>query len=109
MIRKLIMNGVISIEFGRSQQNFVDHLTKRLAKDLVTKSTKGMRLKIAGNLVQLWVQFILGNGTGGTNVTEHPDSDSGKREFVSLMKFSEFTLQTSSGSNPSEDLSSSEG
>ncbi|GKE21200.1 hypothetical protein Tco_1432712 [Tanacetum coccineum] len=45
MIRKLIMNGVISIEFGRSQQNFVDHLTKKLARDLVTKSAKGMRLK----------------------------------------------------------------
>nr|GEW01111.1 zinc finger, CCHC-type [Tanacetum cinerariifolium] len=27
-------------------------------------------------------------------VTEHPDSDSGKREFKSLMKFSEFTLQS---------------
>ncbi|GKA46518.1 F-box domain containing protein, partial [Tanacetum coccineum] len=49
--------------------------------------------RIAGNLVQLWVQFILGNGNGGTKVTEHPDSDSGKREFVSLMKFSVFTLQ----------------
>ncbi|GKF07069.1 hypothetical protein Tco_0041293, partial [Tanacetum coccineum] len=48
---------------------------------------------IVGNLVQLWVQFIPSNGTGGTKVTEHPDSDSGKREFVLLMKFSEFTLE----------------
>nr|GEV57731.1 ribonuclease H-like domain-containing protein [Tanacetum cinerariifolium] len=39
------------------------------------------------------------------SVTEHPDSESGKREFKSLIKFSEFTLQTPSGSNPSEDLS----
>nr|GEW78770.1 zinc finger, CCHC-type [Tanacetum cinerariifolium] len=35
MIRELIMNGVVSIEFVRSQQNLADHLTKGLAKDLV--------------------------------------------------------------------------
>ncbi|GJZ16097.1 hypothetical protein Tco_0551774, partial [Tanacetum coccineum] len=45
MIRKLIMNGVISIEFVRSQQNLADHLTKGVAKDLVNKSVIGMRLK----------------------------------------------------------------
>ncbi|GJQ99262.1 zinc finger, CCHC-type containing protein [Tanacetum coccineum] len=45
MIRELIMNGVISIEFVRSQQNLADHLTKGLARDLVLKSAKGMGLK----------------------------------------------------------------
>ncbi|GKD06816.1 hypothetical protein Tco_1181790 [Tanacetum coccineum] len=45
MIRELIMNGVISIEFVRSQQNLDDHLTKGLARDLVIKSTEGMGLK----------------------------------------------------------------
>ncbi|GJT60651.1 hypothetical protein Tco_1004184, partial [Tanacetum coccineum] len=35
MIHELITNGVVSIEFVRSQQNLVDHLTKRLARDLV--------------------------------------------------------------------------
>ncbi|GJV38490.1 zinc finger, CCHC-type containing protein [Tanacetum coccineum] len=45
MIRKLITNGVISIEFVRSQQNLADHLTKGLARDLVIKSAKGMGLK----------------------------------------------------------------
>ncbi|GJU91243.1 zinc finger, CCHC-type containing protein [Tanacetum coccineum] len=45
MIRELIMNRVISIEFMRSQQNLFDHLTKRLARDLVIKSAEGMRLK----------------------------------------------------------------
>ncbi|GJR41665.1 zinc finger, CCHC-type containing protein [Tanacetum coccineum] len=44
MIRELITNGVISIEFVRSQQNLVDHLTKGLARDLVIKSAKWMRL-----------------------------------------------------------------
>ncbi|GKD75944.1 hypothetical protein Tco_1334226 [Tanacetum coccineum] len=37
MIRELIMNGVISIEFVRSQQNLANHLTKGLARDLVNK------------------------------------------------------------------------
>ncbi|GKB62086.1 zinc finger, CCHC-type containing protein [Tanacetum coccineum] len=40
MIRELITNGVISIEFVRSQQNLADHLTKGLARDLVLKSTE---------------------------------------------------------------------
>ncbi|GJT97989.1 hypothetical protein Tco_1093507 [Tanacetum coccineum] len=45
MIRELIMNGVISIEFMRSQQNLAYHLTKGLARDLVINSAKGMGLK----------------------------------------------------------------
>nr|GEW38983.1 hypothetical protein [Tanacetum cinerariifolium] len=45
MIRELITNGVVFIEFMRSQQNLVDHLTKGLARDLVIKSAKGMGLK----------------------------------------------------------------
>ncbi|GJY50838.1 zinc finger, CCHC-type containing protein [Tanacetum coccineum] len=45
MIRELIMNSVISIEFVRSQQNLADHLTKGLARDLVNKSMIGMGLK----------------------------------------------------------------
>ncbi|GJU68680.1 hypothetical protein Tco_1254939, partial [Tanacetum coccineum] len=45
MIRDLITNGVISIEFVRSQQNLADHLMKGLARDLVIKSVEGMGLK----------------------------------------------------------------
>ncbi|GKB17118.1 zinc finger, CCHC-type containing protein [Tanacetum coccineum] len=45
MIRELIMNGVISIEFVRSQHNLADHLTKGLARDLVINSVIGMGLK----------------------------------------------------------------
>nr|GEV89757.1 zinc finger, CCHC-type [Tanacetum cinerariifolium] len=44
MIRELILNRVVSIEFVRSQQNLADHLTKRLARDLVIKSDEGMGL-----------------------------------------------------------------
>ncbi|GKG35429.1 hypothetical protein Tco_0440583 [Tanacetum coccineum] len=45
MIRELITNGVISIEFVRSQQNLANHLTKGLARDLVIKSAQRMGLK----------------------------------------------------------------
>ncbi|GKD77082.1 hypothetical protein Tco_1339703, partial [Tanacetum coccineum] len=45
MIRELITNEVIFIEFVRSQPNLADHLTKGLAKDLVIKSAKRMGLK----------------------------------------------------------------
>ncbi|GJW69899.1 zinc finger, CCHC-type containing protein [Tanacetum coccineum] len=45
MIKELIMNGVISIEFVLSQHNLADHLTKGLARDLVIKSMIGMGLK----------------------------------------------------------------
>ncbi|GJV20180.1 hypothetical protein Tco_1369200 [Tanacetum coccineum] len=46
MIREQIMNGMISIEFVRSEQKLVDHLMKRLARDLVIKFAEGMRLKV---------------------------------------------------------------
>nr|GEU31810.1 zinc finger, CCHC-type [Tanacetum cinerariifolium] len=42
MIHELIMNGVVSIKFVRSQQNLADHLTRGLARDLLLKSVKGM-------------------------------------------------------------------
>ncbi|GJZ53283.1 hypothetical protein Tco_0608168, partial [Tanacetum coccineum] len=45
MIRELITNGVVSIEFVRSQQNLANHLTNGLARDLVIKSAEGMGLK----------------------------------------------------------------
>ncbi|GJZ14788.1 zinc finger, CCHC-type containing protein [Tanacetum coccineum] len=41
MVRELIMNGVISIEFVRTQHNLADHLTKGLARDLVIKGQGG--------------------------------------------------------------------
>ncbi|GJR74314.1 zinc finger, CCHC-type containing protein [Tanacetum coccineum] len=46
MIRELIMNGVVSIDFVRSQQNLSDHLTKGLARDLVLNELKHMYLHI---------------------------------------------------------------
>ncbi|GJY68902.1 zinc finger, CCHC-type containing protein [Tanacetum coccineum] len=45
MVRELITNGVISVDFVRSQQNLADHLTRGLARDLVHKSAIGMGLK----------------------------------------------------------------
>ena len=45
MIRELNTNGVVSIEFVRSQQNLDDHLMKGLARDLVIKFVQRMGLK----------------------------------------------------------------
>ncbi|GJY96627.1 hypothetical protein Tco_0513537 [Tanacetum coccineum] len=45
MVRELITNGVISVDFVRSQQNLADHLTKGLAQDLVHNLAIGMGLK----------------------------------------------------------------
>ncbi|GJW37483.1 hypothetical protein Tco_0060403 [Tanacetum coccineum] len=45
MIHELITNGVVSIEFVRSERNLADHLTKGFARDLVSKSVEGMSLK----------------------------------------------------------------
>nr|GEU82699.1 zinc finger, CCHC-type [Tanacetum cinerariifolium] len=56
MIRELITNGVVSIEFVRSQQNLADHLTKRLARDVVIKSAEGIGLK---GLKHMYLQIIL--------------------------------------------------
>ncbi|GKE04245.1 zinc finger, CCHC-type containing protein, partial [Tanacetum coccineum] len=45
IVRELIKNGVISIEFVRTRHNLADHLTKGLARNLVNKSVIGMGLK----------------------------------------------------------------
>nr|GEZ16016.1 zinc finger, CCHC-type [Tanacetum cinerariifolium] len=45
MICELIMNGVISVEFVKTQLNLADHLTKGLTRDLVHKVAIGMGLK----------------------------------------------------------------
>ncbi|GJY76054.1 zinc finger, CCHC-type containing protein [Tanacetum coccineum] len=55
MIRELIMNGVVFIEFVRSQQNLAYHLTKGLARDLVIKSAEGMGLN---GLKQMYLHII---------------------------------------------------
>ncbi|CAM8975690.1 unnamed protein product [Rhodiola kirilowii] len=45
VVRELITHGVISVDFVMSQQNLADHLTKGLARDLISKFVKGMGLK----------------------------------------------------------------
>ncbi|KAH9751211.1 hypothetical protein KPL71_014192 [Citrus sinensis] len=44
-IRQLISTGVISIDYVRSKDSIADPLTKGLNRELVEKSSKGMRLK----------------------------------------------------------------
>ncbi|GKB31694.1 zinc finger, CCHC-type containing protein [Tanacetum coccineum] len=100
MIRELIINGVVSIEFVRSQQNLADHLTKGLTRDLVIKSAEGMGLKIVRNLVQLWVQFIPDNRTG----VHSSVSNSGLKDIHESDGFS-VSRRIPSRSNPSEEVS----
>ncbi|GJR21744.1 hypothetical protein Tco_0970271 [Tanacetum coccineum] len=59
MIRELITNGVVSIEFVRSQQNLADHLTNGLARYLVIKSAEGMRLKTEAHVLQIILRMCL--------------------------------------------------
>jgi len=44
-VRQLIKDGVITVDYVRSTQNLVDPLTKGLARDLMTKTARGMGLK----------------------------------------------------------------
>ena len=44
-IRQLLSTGVISVDFVKSKDNIADPLTKGLNRELVEKSSKGMRLK----------------------------------------------------------------
>ena len=43
-MRQLINNGVMSLDFVRSERNLADPLTKPLAKRLVSKKSKGIGL-----------------------------------------------------------------
>ena len=44
-IRQLLSTRVISLDYLRSKDNIVDPLTKRLNRELVEKSSRGMGLK----------------------------------------------------------------
>ena len=44
-IRKLLSNGIITIEYIRPKENIANLLTKGLTKEQVSKSSRGMSLK----------------------------------------------------------------
>ena len=44
-IRQLLSTGVISMDYVKSRDNIADPLTKGLNRELVKKSSRGMRLK----------------------------------------------------------------
>ena len=44
-IRQVLLTGVISVDYVKSKDNIVDLLTKGLNRELVEKSSKGIRLK----------------------------------------------------------------
>ena len=45
IVRQLISDGVITIDYVKSCENLADPLTKGLSRDLVTRTTRGMGLK----------------------------------------------------------------
>nr|KAJ0222007.1 hypothetical protein LSAT_V11C200060470 [Lactuca sativa] len=51
MIRELIMNALISMEFVRTQLNLANHLTKGLARNLVHKVAIGMDTQFPSNVI----------------------------------------------------------
>nr|GEU41407.1 zinc finger, CCHC-type [Tanacetum cinerariifolium] len=75
MIRELITNGVVSIEFLRSQQNLVDHLTKGLARDLVIKSAEEIGLKGLKHMFYKSSQGCAWNLLKGDEVSNFPMVD----------------------------------
>ena len=44
-IKQLLSTGLISMDYVKSKDNIIDPLTKRLNRELVEKSLRGMRLK----------------------------------------------------------------
>ena len=44
-IRQLLSTGVISLDYVRSKDNIMDPLTKGLNRELVKKSSRGIKLK----------------------------------------------------------------
>ena len=44
-VRQLLQDGVVNIDFVRSNKNLADPLTKGLTRDEVWKTTRGMGLK----------------------------------------------------------------
>ena len=45
IVRQLLSNGIMTIEYIRSKENIVDLLTKGLTREKVSKSSRGMSLK----------------------------------------------------------------
>ncbi|GJS10391.1 zinc finger, CCHC-type containing protein [Tanacetum coccineum] len=82
MVRELIKNGVISIEFVRTRHNLADHLTKGLARNLVNKDwntniylpevqeLRGSPLSkmdsFGGCYIEAWTGFLYGSLIVGT-------------------------------------------
>ncbi|GKD31274.1 zinc finger, CCHC-type containing protein [Tanacetum coccineum] len=82
IIREFIMNGVVSIEFVGSQQNFVDHLTNGLARDLVIKPAEGIGLGFYDLVGKSNIQGVCGALDGAIT---HPD-DQVTPNLVKLVK-----------------------
>ncbi|GJZ84009.1 zinc finger, CCHC-type containing protein [Tanacetum coccineum] len=81
IIREHITNGVVSIEFLRSQQNLTDHLTKGLARDLILKSAEGIEkydpeLNILVKTLLFLNAKVVDVPEGGANVEQSTETPS---------------------------------
>ncbi|GJZ18372.1 zinc finger, CCHC-type containing protein [Tanacetum coccineum] len=105
MIHKLVTKGVVSIEFMRSQQNLADHLMKGLARDLVLNTCIYISSqRCAWNLLIKEDEVV-----NFSMVTEHPDSDNGNWEFMSLMMFNELLFSKDECNSRLNDIDQSDG
>ncbi|GKA33611.1 zinc finger, CCHC-type containing protein [Tanacetum coccineum] len=83
MIRELIQNGVISIEFVRYQQNLADHLMKGLARDLVIKFDEGIGLNMNVEYLYLTTPFLEMVGNNATLEQIRKSGQGGHDDYVS--------------------------
>lgn len=49
IVRQLLSNGIINIDYVKSKDNLADPFTKGLSREQVYKSSRGMRLKPKSN------------------------------------------------------------
>jgi len=49
LVKQLLKSGIISIDYVRSEQNLADPLTKPLGGNMISETSRGMRLKPLAN------------------------------------------------------------
>ncbi|GJZ02464.1 zinc finger, CCHC-type containing protein [Tanacetum coccineum] len=101
MVRELIRNGVISIEFVWTQRNLADHLTKGLARDLVMAEKDAFLVdNVEGGLcvdytdAEIGGRYNSGNDTNkgklwGSLESKYMAEDSSSKKFLHGLKMDE--------------------
>ncbi|GJU89678.1 zinc finger, CCHC-type containing protein [Tanacetum coccineum] len=84
MVRELIRNGVLTIEFVRTQHNLADHLTKGLARDLVNISS----IQCGKLIARVWNTSLSSRGARSKGTTYMSSNLSWRRNYVGHNKYS---------------------